>query len=818
MHRPDDNGDRGKGMNEEGSVMSGAAQGEEGRRGQPEAGPPTRVWVFGAGIAGLTVAHELAERGLEVHVVEPAVDPHSPGECDVGGVARTQWAQLDVGDIGSLSSGKMARADPLCPMVQVDYSLWTSSKPSVDKLVDIISTYDNVPPVQLIGHGHTEQDGEDYARRLEEYLRGRFTPGRVPTFELSGKESPKDAGKVDIKLNYKLLPGEHGFRFFPSFYQHVFDTMRRIPVVTSTQDFSETFRTVRDNLVPTKSSFLAMAARGDEDPRTVVFPRDTPMGLSPLLSTLNDYVSKLGYTASDIAQLALKIFKYMTSCTERREAEYEDISWWDFIEGDRLSPTCQDHMDKAPEVLGAMVARKSDARTQGNCVTQLLLDPILRPERVDATLVSPTSSSWFRHWRKYLQEAQGVRFHVGHLSDFKYDDVSKKIMPVISGDGADELDANCYFVIAASLPAMLRGNPRAQVGDPYEPGLAKRFLDVYKAHASDLRGEVQDFEKLAAWAEELKEKDWNNPDHMADNPLQHLTGIQFFFPTDVMVREGHTLYLDSAWRLSSISQPRFWHRRRDISDAYRGILSVDIGNVYTKGGRADGLKTGQSPGKTMWESTPAEIAEEVWSQVVDTLGKDTRAPKPICYHIDEYLEFDAETNRPIRNGAPYLVNRPSDWRRRPGTPGEYQVQCDRWVLAGTYMQTYTRLTTMEAANESGRHAANAILDDLQRRESSLSYPCCEIWNPEKGELPDLEWLKELDRRLFHYPGSGDEEPTHGHAPERRSGGLPHFIDILDLEELPEALLRAITEGTEKGPALSSIMATIASSLGLPTRS
>src|SRR5215470_98606 len=27
----------------------------------------------------------------------------------------------------------------------------------------------------------------------------------------------------------KPLPGEHGFRFFPGFYKHVTDTMRRIP-------------------------------------------------------------------------------------------------------------------------------------------------------------------------------------------------------------------------------------------------------------------------------------------------------------------------------------------------------------------------------------------------------------------------------------------------------------------------------------------------------------------------------------------------------------------------------------------------------------
>ncbi|WP_437564861.1 FAD-dependent oxidoreductase [Sorangium sp. So ce542] len=817
MHQPENNDDRGEMMNEGGPAVNSAARGEEARRDPPEARPLPRVWVFGAGIAGLTVAHELAERGFDVHVVEPAEDPWRPGECDVGGVARTQWAQIDEGDMPSLSSGKMTRADTLCPTIRWEPGMVKSNERSVRRLIDTISTYDEIPTLQLIGHGHTAQDGETNAKKFEEHLRGKL-PQRTLSFKVSGKENPREAGRIDVNVELTRLPGEHGFRFFPSFYQHVFDTMSRIPVVTSTQDFSETFRTVLDNLVPTNSSYLAMAARGDKPARTVVFPREAPTGLSPLLSTLKDYVSELGYTHGDIAQLALKIFKYMTSCTERREAEYEDISWWDFIEGDRLSPTCQDHMDKAPEVLGAMVARKSDARTQGNCVTQLLLDPILRPGRVDATLISPTSSAWFEHWRKYLRDAQEVKFHIGRLSGFRYDEVSKQILPVISGDGAGQLTADCYFVIAASLPVMLRSDPGTEGGAPDEPGLAQRFLGVHKQHVHDLPAEVQDFEKLAAWAEELKDKDWNDPNHMQDNPLQHLTGIQFFFTTDVMARGGHTLYLDSPWRLSSISQPRFWHRRRDTSDPYRGLLSVDIGNVYTEGGQAKGAKSGQLQGKTMWESTRAEIAEEVWSQVVATLAPDVRAPKPIYYHIDDYLEFDPKTDTPIRNGAPYLVNRPSDWRRRPGTPGAYQVQCGRWVLAGTYMQTYTRLTTMEAANESGRHAANAILDDLQRRDSSLSFPRCETWNPEEGELPDLEWLKQLDRGLFYYPGSGDDEPAHGPASEGRSGGLPHFVDILGLDELPEALLRAIAEGTEKGATLSSIMSTIASSLGLPTRS
>src|SRR5688572_14322686 len=45
------------------------------------------------------------------------------------------------------------------------------------------------------------------------------------------------------------LPGEHGFRFFPSFYKHLPDTMKRIPYDG---------RTVLDNLVPTSRTMIAL--------------------------------------------------------------------------------------------------------------------------------------------------------------------------------------------------------------------------------------------------------------------------------------------------------------------------------------------------------------------------------------------------------------------------------------------------------------------------------------------------------------------------------------------------------------------------------
>src|SRR6187549_1210368 len=49
------------------------------------------------------------------------------------------------------------------------------------------------------------------------------------------------------------LPGEHGFRFFPGFYKHVTDTMRRIPLAGG--------RSCYDNLVTATRIVLARAGK-----------------------------------------------------------------------------------------------------------------------------------------------------------------------------------------------------------------------------------------------------------------------------------------------------------------------------------------------------------------------------------------------------------------------------------------------------------------------------------------------------------------------------------------------------------------------------
>ena len=152
---------------------------------------------------------------------------------------------------------------------------------------------------------------------------------------------------------------------------------------------------------------------------------------------------------------------------------------------------------------------------------------------------------------------------------------------------------------------------------------------------------------------------------------------------------------------------------------------------------------------------------------------------------------------PVRNLTNFLINVPGQWQYRPGLnrqearpdsittpPGElteffYSHETSSpfypWVSVGTYMATHTRMTTMEAANESARHAVNAILYNIKaagtgqfQYAGKLVGEPCDIWDPEENEPRDLDYFKQLDQALY------DE-------------GLPHFLDILKVEEIVEGL-------------------------------
>src|ERR1700755_1521102 len=65
----------------------------------------------------------------------------------------------------------------------------------------------------------------------------------VPVIDDGAGTSGHETAHTGAQSLLHRLPGEHGFRFFPGFYKHVVDTMRRVPSFDG--------RNVADHLVPT---------------------------------------------------------------------------------------------------------------------------------------------------------------------------------------------------------------------------------------------------------------------------------------------------------------------------------------------------------------------------------------------------------------------------------------------------------------------------------------------------------------------------------------------------------------------------------------
>ena len=65
-----------------------------------------------------------------------------------------------------------------------------------------------------------------------------------------------------------------------------------------------------------------------------------------------------------------------------------------------------------------------------------------------------------------------------------------------------------------------------------------------------------------------------------------MNGVMFYLGNDEPLVHGHTIYVDSQWALTSISQQQFWKRPELGSVNGRkvaGILSVDVSDWETPG-------------------------------------------------------------------------------------------------------------------------------------------------------------------------------------------------------------------------------------------
>ncbi|XOV82415.1 MAG: FAD-dependent oxidoreductase [bacterium] len=522
------------------------------------------------------------------------------------------------------------------------------------------------------------------------------------------------------------LPAEHGFRFVPAYYKHLPATMAEIP-------YWDSGKTVEDQLTQVQhESFTRFTAA------PLILPAKMPTDLVGFLHLRR----QIGHLAPQIPKrealhYARKIWQLFASCQERRDFEYEQVTWWDFVGASNRSQAYQDYLANMSRTLVAADPHYVSTRTNGNSWLQIILG--MWSPKADRILQGPTNEMWIYPWLKYLLD-QGVRYYVNteavewicendRIAGVRIEPFQSN--PAYSGpEGMVEvLDCDRYGITStrpadittvtadeyiSAMPVERMAQTltlEPKPGDPYA---------VNWAPVANMDPGLKDIGELAT-------------------DVQWMNGIQFYLrPTpgrsEAPNQMGHSINADSPFSLTAIFQGHYWpdiDLSRYGDGSVTNVLSVDISDWSTGLGRIY-----HKPAK---ELTRTEIKNEVWEDLKTSLRDATRAHLSDENLVDWYLDFDiaADPDLAARNGEPLLVNRVNTQRLRP----EAATAIDNLYLASDYVKTYTDLATMEGANEAARRAVNAILS-----KTGSDAPRCEIWPLEEPEI--FKPFKEYDLQRF----------------------------------------------------------------------
>ncbi len=508
------------------------------------------------------------------------------------------------------------------------------------------------------------------------------------------------------------LPAEHGFRFFPGFYRNVPDSMRRVPfpgnpngVLDNLQEFSR---------LANSDGFGGASSSGPGRSIAGFLPLDLrarrPVDLGRLAD--RDYLDNVvsgalgqlmgvpaGQFPGEMVDFTRRVLIYLTSCRERREIQWDAVSWWDFLGAGHKSRFFQDSVAKMTTMgLVAVKPTICSVNSAGNIVEAFLWNLLLpRPGPGDAfvarMLNGPTSDVWITPWVQELTRL-GVRFHSGCAVE-SFETAGGRITGARcrSADGslASRVEADWYVAaIPVDIATRVLRTPNLLGLDPALDGI------------KDLQ------------------TDWMN-------------GLMIYLRKPLEVAKGLFAIIDHPWTLSAVSQAQMWEHAltgRYGDGTVGDIVSVDISNWDEPG-----ITVVRKPAK---QCTRAEIFTEVWETLKQRFGPLDRALSEDNLHswfLDPAITWDAAGR--AHNAEPLTVQTVHTWARRPKGP----TAIPNLFVAGDWIQTNANVISMEGANQGGRIAAQAVLDASGRNaERVLNY---DYYVP-----PQMDGLKALDAQRY----------------------------------------------------------------------
>jgi uncharacterized protein with NAD-binding domain and iron-sulfur cluster len=488
------------------------------------------------------------------------------------------------------------------------------------------------------------------------------------------------------------LPGEHAFRVPFGCYQNLPDTMRRTPYGTNPNG-------VFDNLVGLPDALLAFERAHD-----IVLPLDlrAPSAGTPVqvIDTIQALLVDLGLPPDAAAYLVQRLAVFFSSCDARRLAQWEQMTWSDFIGATRYAQhAVYRFINEFPRVAQASKATETSAKYVGWVLEIWIVYSLLGRGTNGPTiriLDLPTNEAWIDPWCRHLREL-GVRLRLGSLERF------------VHRDG--------------------------------------RIIGAHVRTANARRAVVTADWHVCALPVERARRFWTPSMLAADPMLAGMRGLRTDWMNGIMfyLRErasfGAIGCFDTLWGLAGIAQAGFWSG--DFAARYgdgtvKDKLSVAIPDWHTPG---------VLYGKPARECSPDEVARDTWEQLKRSLNNPGETP---LLTDDMLHSYDIDPGMLRRGGRlisqdPLVLPTAGTEHFRPGPATAIR----NLTLCGDYLDGEWEVANMEAACFNGRRAANAILDRSRSREAMVAaikpYRPRE-WEPLK-RLDEDRW-RDGQRNLF----------------------------------------------------------------------
>jgi uncharacterized protein with NAD-binding domain and iron-sulfur cluster len=488
-------------------------------------------------------------------------------------------------------------------------------------------------------------------------------------FEVIVHEPRNDLGGKARSQFSSGLPGEHGFRFFPGWYLHVTDIMRRIPLPGTPADRQRSLsgyaepESVVSKLREVRQTLTFRAGKAPQEflqiPESIADLPEFLQGFSWVTEGLS-----AAEQLRTLQRIGLKFLLFFSTPPWLRAARFDGQTLAQFLDAATLPAAVLSSLKTVPKALVAMDAFEGSAFTFLN--TSLLNLAPAWDHRLpkDRVLRGPTSRTWIEPWVASLK-ALGVQFVQGDAGRAERVHVENgRVTGVTSGSG--ELLTADAFVLAMPV------GPLQQL-----------------VQSSELASAGPDFDAIA----QLNLR----------TQTSEMVGLQLYTNVPFQTQPGHLFFPDSQYGLTAISQLEIWDEEHIAPLRARGVmgvLSIDITQW-----RSDPF--GRTP-PTFPLPLEASTSQQLADLVVRQLGAYQLAsgaplldPEHVLYHhVDDDIDLATEINR-----SELLVHPPGTWSRRPLA----QSSLDGLFFGSDFAKNPADLATMEGACSAGKLAARAVL-------------------------------------------------------------------------------------------------------------